>query len=123
MSAKSRACLQMESIYRFKDAKNTSNDQSLLHEVLYTIFAAVKAVQRRDLYEDLIAFDLTLKIEKEADIRAAEGDDDDVDEDDAENKFLSTKYLRRRHSYSLAEGKKLFFNQIISAVREVMLLN
>ena len=105
----------METICRFKDAKNTSNDQSLLHEVLYTIFAAVKAVQRRDLSEDLIAFDLTLKIEKEADIRAAEGDDDDVDEDDAENKFLSTMYLRRRHSSSLAEGKKLFFNQIISA--------
>ena len=123
MSAKCRACLQMETIYRFKDAINTSYDQSLLHEVLYTIFAAVKAVQRRDISEDLIAFDLTLKIEKEADIRAAEGDDDDVDEDDAENKFLSTMYLRRRHSYSLAEGKKLFFNQIISAVREVMLLN
>ena len=101
----------MESICCFKDAKNTSNDQSLLHEVLYTIFVALKAAQRRDLSEDLIAFDLTLKIEKEADIPAEEGDDDDVDEDDAENKFLSTMYLRRRHSYSLADGKKLFLTK------------
>ena len=82
------AYLQIKSNYRFKNAKNTANDQSLLHEALRMEFAAVEAAQRMELPEDFIAVDLALEIEGEADIRAEEDDDYDVNEDDAEDNFL-----------------------------------
>ena len=56
-------------------------------------FAAVEAAQRMDLPEDFIAVDLALEIEGEADIRAEEDDDYDVNEDDAEDSFLINNVL------------------------------
>ena len=51
-------------------------------------FAAVEAAQRMNIPEEIIAVDLALEIEGEADIRAEEDDDYDVNEDDAEDNFL-----------------------------------
>ena len=51
-------------------------------------FAAVEVAQRMDMPEEIIAVDLALEIEGEADIRAEEDDDYDVNEDDAEDNFL-----------------------------------
>ena len=82
------AYLQIKSNYRFKNAKNTGNDQSLQHEALRMEFAAVEAAQRMDMPEEIIAVDLALEIEGEADIRAEEDDDYDVNDDDAEDNFL-----------------------------------
>ena len=41
-----------------------------------------------DMPEEIIAVDLALEIEGEADIRAEEDDDYDVNDDDAEDNFL-----------------------------------
>ena len=51
-------------------------------------FAAVEVAQRMDIPEEIIAVDLALEIEGEADIRAEEDDDYDVNDDDAEDNFL-----------------------------------